>query len=178
MRLPFFIMIPVILLGVLAFQRFSDHSFDEKTQRPAVAPAGDGRLHIWPADFSRNELASFLQESLHSSRHFSTQVAFEKKGTSFAIETTIDESLQKYVSRLLGWSRTHQAAEVVVAADDRVRTATGDPACSASRVESEPTGAAADLVGRSDRAAELHASRRDLLEGPAGVAAEQHPHRR
>ena len=113
-RLPFFIVIPVILLGVLAFQRFSDPLVDEKSQRPADAPATDGRLHIWPADFSRNDLAVLLQKSMSSSRHLSSQVAFEKNGTSFNIETTIDENLQKYVSRLLGWSRTHQAAVVVM----------------------------------------------------------------
>ena len=114
MRLPIFIVIPVILLGVLAFQRFSDPFVGEKPQRPVDASAADGQLHIWPADFSRNDLADFLQRTMSNSPHLSSQVAFHKNGASFDIQTTIDVNLQKYVSRLLGWSRTHQAAVVVM----------------------------------------------------------------
>ena len=91
MRLPIFFVIPVILLGVLAFQRFSDPFVDEKPQRPADESAADGQLHIWPADFSRNDLADFLQSTMSNSPHLSSRVAFHKNGASFDIDTTIDE---------------------------------------------------------------------------------------
>ena len=77
-------------------------------------PAENGHIHIWPAEFSRNELALHLQESLNRSRNFSARVSYEKNGTDFDIQTTIDEDLQEYITRLLGWSRTLQAAVVVM----------------------------------------------------------------
>ena len=114
-RLPAFILIPGIVVGALAFHWLSGHS-PEETPGPSVSasPADDGRLNIWPEFFSRGELADYLQASLSSSRKLSARVAFEKNGANFDIQTTIEEDLQKYVSRLLGWSRTHQAAVVVM----------------------------------------------------------------
>lgn len=38
----------------------------------------------------------------------------EKNGSRFKIDTTIDEGLQKYITRMLGWSRTRQMAVVVL----------------------------------------------------------------
>ncbi|KPJ77322.1 MAG: hypothetical protein AMJ54_08435 [Deltaproteobacteria bacterium SG8_13] len=114
-RLPFYILIPGIFFGTLVFYWLSGSPPAEMPGRPtANPPADNARMHIWPEDFSRDDLAGLLQNSFTSSRNFSARVTFEKNGTSFDIQTTIDENLQKYVTRLLGWSRTHQAAVVVI----------------------------------------------------------------
>ena len=114
-RLPFIIVIPGILLVALAFHWLSATAPDDKPGRAVSHQPDEGdRLHIWPASFSRDDLAAFLPKALNSPRNFTARVAYEKNGAVFDIQTTADEELQRYVSRLLGWSRTHQAAVVVM----------------------------------------------------------------
>ena len=114
-RLPLFVMIPGILCGALALYWLSGSPPVVLSDRAvSMPPNDDGRMYIWPEDFSRRELAAALQKTLRSARNASAHVKFEKKGAKFDIQTTIDENLQKYVLRLLGWSRTHQAAVVVM----------------------------------------------------------------
>ncbi len=114
-RLPFITVIPGILLVALAFHWLSATAPDDKPGRAVSHQPDEGdRLHIWPASFSRDDLAAFLPKALNSPRNFTARVAYEKNGAVFDIQTTADEELQRYVSRLLGWSRTHQAAVVVM----------------------------------------------------------------
>jgi cell division protein FtsI/penicillin-binding protein 2 len=103
------------LFGALAFHWLSGSAPVKMPGRPMSDPAADGdRLHIWPEAFSRSDLAAHLQKSLNDSRNFSSRVALEKNGARFELRTTIDEDLQKYVAKMLGWSRTHQAAVVAM----------------------------------------------------------------
>lgn len=137
-RLPLFTVIAGLVLVASAYYWLSDPS-------PAVisgqtiseAPGASGRKHIWPEDFTRRDLAVFLQNSSSNPLALAARLDFEKNGAHFGIQTTIDESLQKYVSRLLGWSRTHQAAVVVMnpfdgrilAMASRDKQATGGSLC-------------------------------------------------
>ena len=114
-RLPFIMLAVLLLIGALVLHWLSVFSPQTTAGRSASDFSVDGsRIHIWPKEFSRTELAEHLQQSLSRTGKIPAQVAYTKNGTHFDIQTTIDESLQAYIIRLLGWSRTHQAAVVVM----------------------------------------------------------------
>ena len=114
-RFSFFVLIPGIVLAVLALHWLSGSSSVKVPARESSDLFADnGRLHIWPEGLSRKELAGDLVQSLRHASKFSARVAYKKNGADFIVDTTIDEGMQKYISRLLGWSRTRQAAVVVM----------------------------------------------------------------
>ena len=114
-RLPLFILIPAVVVGALALHWFSEPSQNLFLNQPAVEIASNEvRLNIWPQDVPRSEFAGFIYNKLGRSPAVSTKLIYSNNGSDFDIQTTIDEDLQKYVLRLLGWSRTHQAAVVVM----------------------------------------------------------------
>lgn len=67
-----------------------------------------------PSPLYRKDLAAFLGGAYIPALQSHTPYRIVRNGNPFTLETAIDASLQEYTHRLLGRSRTHQAAVVVL----------------------------------------------------------------
>ena len=109
------LLVPAVVCGAFVLFWLLGPSAVKETGRGRSDPSIEGdRLHIWPSELSRKELSGHLLAALNGSGAHAARVDFEENGNRFEIRTTIDEKLQKYVSRLIGWSRTLQTAVVVM----------------------------------------------------------------
>lgn len=95
--------------GLLLFQQWLVSDSDSKTEKGSTRSAG---AYLPPA-ISRQALPELLG---HWSPQTDSRMVLERRGRSLTVSTTIDSKLQKYITRLVGWSKTEQAAVVVLEA--------------------------------------------------------------
>lgn len=88
---------------------------EQTGQRP---PEKEKRENICPEKLAKGDLPGILREMNIDIPSVSRKYFFEKDDLNFSVETSLDASLQKFVSGLLQRSMTYQAAVVVLRPDN------------------------------------------------------------
>jgi len=88
--------------------------WSQADQKPPRPPQPDTRPDSRPLKLSRNDLPAILGAAARDTSLLSDVLTCEKEGLHYTIRTTIDTKLQSYILRILGRSRTLQAAVVVL----------------------------------------------------------------
>jgi cell division protein FtsI/penicillin-binding protein 2 len=108
-----------VILGLViagfSFFYFTESTLSGNSNQPgkkSLSP--EIKTSLWPEKLSRQDISDYLKQRTHTSAGGIGQFALEKDGTRFWVETTLDSDLQKYIDRMLRYSRTLQAAVVVL----------------------------------------------------------------
>lgn len=91
--------------------------FAQREQRAEPPAEKSEKKDQGPEDFSRENLHALLGNAVPDLLAATEKLTVNYAGTQFDIKTSIDPSLQKYISNLLNRSMTHKAAVVVLRAD-------------------------------------------------------------
>lgn len=105
-----------LVLGVLFFSK--PRVLFHRTQGDHEVSKPEEPRDVGPQSLSDQDLSEFLQDLAEDSKKLSEQFVMEKEGALLTVRTSIDASLQKYVTDLLGKSKTLKAAAVVMSPGD------------------------------------------------------------
>lgn len=108
----FFFLVSILYSGPWLLANLTQGPQPERKEKPRQSVLRDQEHQGW----SRNDLVHFL-EDLDLDLQQEKGLSVTKDGKRFLVETSIDQSLQAYTSRLLERSLTHQAAVVVLRPD-------------------------------------------------------------
>jgi peptidoglycan glycosyltransferase len=95
-------------------------------QKPPQSPQPGKKPDSQPLKLSRDDLPAILEDVTRDTSMLSDVFVCEKAGMHYTVRTTIDTKLQSYILKLLGRSRTLQAAVVVLNAADGAVIAMAD----------------------------------------------------